>query len=1784
LEHLEVRCVPATVTPLPAQLTAPFALPAYADVGQPPIHTLIWNGRAVDAIRGQWIAEFAGITGSTQQQLDAIQSYFVSTGQPFQVLQHLGADGLVLFSTPESYTHESLAKLLDGTAVVDTLAPNLVGSLGAIPNDTFFSFLWGLHNVGQTINGQAGFVDRDIDAPEAWDASVGSSSVVIGVVDSGVMYTHPDLYLNVWINQNEIPLAIRTNLTDVDADGLITFRDLNNPINIGPGKITDLNGTGYIDGGDVLFPVSSGGWADGIDNNLNGRVDDLIGYDFVGNTTAFNTFDNDPMDQWGHGTHVAGTIGAVGNNALGVTGVAQRVQLMPLKVGAGSTSISVAGAIAALNYMNTLHDQGVNIKASNHSWGGNFSTVGAFNTAVEGNRARGILFVAAAGNSNLNNDVNQFNPANLPYDNVISVLATDNRDNPASFSNWGAVNVDLGAPGVDIVSTMLTSGPSGAPVSPSGYGYLSGTSMAAPHVAGAIAVLAAIDPTASYTQIRNAIFQTVDPVAALHPVTGTKPVATGGRLNLNNAITELVGLRVVSTTPANGSTVATPPTSFIVTLSHPYTPASVQAADLVVNGIAANTVSFVNATTLQFNYATSPVTTQGLQTMEIAAGAITRLSNGASLTAFQGSFRYDAVALNVVSTNPVTPNGIFTLPAPFTYEILFNEAVAPASVGTNDLSLSSGVVTAAVRDSSNPNLVRYTISGITAEGTLNITLLAGALTDVFGNPNPSSFSGSYQVDIGTVPYPVPLAAKPPVGSLTYDPTISGIINFAGDFDNFTIALDAGQKVTLVVTPTVPGLRPGVQLFDPSNTLLGTAVAGANGQQAILQTVSAPTAGTYTIRVGGSAGTTGSYTLQLILNAAVELEGRLPGQTNNTLATAQNIVGSAFNLQATLVEAERAAVLGTTDAAGGYTATSVAFGFNDISTTGTVISSLTGSDDSFASVTLPFGFNFYGTGYTSLFVSSNGLITFGSGNTSFSNTALSSGPTQAAIAPFWDDLHISNSTATARVLTQTIGSPGSRQFIIQWDKVSFFPGNAADTLTFQAILFEGSNQIRFNYLDLVSGTSFGNNGASATVGVKAAGTGTSTPLVQLAFNNGPNTFVNTGVSTVLTPALPQPDLYSFSLDAGQRVSLGLAQQGSSFVSGLQVELLNSSGTVLATGVAASNLNSVISNFLVGTSGTYFARITGPSEVAYQLVVSRNAVFDTEGNNSLSTAQDATNAQGALGHVQSGVSTTYDFETGQQGWTINNTILGTGASAGLWHLTTRRGTEPGHSPVTSFYYARPDTNTYETGARNAGAIVSPSFLVGPGSTVSFKYVLQTEAFSGYDQARVQVSNNGGATWTNLLGPLAEASTWTAASVSLGAYVGQTVQIRFFFDTIDSIANNYEGWFVDDVAIGTAANDDWYKITLGTGETALDIETRTPGDGPGEFVNILNPKIQLFNASGVDITPTVTILPDGRNERFRATGLTAGATYYVRVSGESGTAGEYFVGLKPMRTPTPTVLVDNTNPLGFRVYGSDWSLLNNPGNGDGGFGSNARVHPGNGTATTFAEWRYSQSFVAGTSYEFFVTWPADPSNASNATYSVYDGNTLLGTFVLNQQTVPNDVLVNGTTWERLFVFTPTTSGNKTIRVQLAGQANGRVIADALFDPPLDAGTAPVIPASTGSAGGLRPSSLPLPPAGTQPRLLPSLNEYLTRGTWASGFLFGGPDHSNRLAPIEAPPSTAITASPASQLLLFGSELIGDRQAWGRLDLPVTLAVEVYGQPASNGLDLIDDLGGLPEFTDVE
>ena len=310
----------------------------------------------------------------------------------------------------------------------------------------------------------------DISAPQAWGLTTGDTQVVIAVVDTGIDYRHPDLAANIWSNTAES--------------------------------------------------------ANGADDDGNGYSDDVHGWNFADDN-------NDPMDGYGHGTHCAGTIGAAGNNGLGVAGINWSCKILPLKFISNNGYGADSDAADALHYVADLRRRGVTIRLTSNSWGGgDYSTT--LRDAIREIEGLDILFVCAAGNDGMDIDSGLFYPACYGESNMVVVAATDSSDGLAYFSNYGASSVHLGAPGVYIYSTYPNSQ----------YVPMSGTSMATPHVAGVATLLWNSWPSATGQDIRDAILRGTDPIPAL-----SRTTITGGRLNAFKSLKAL--FRIIHTPLGN---------------------------------------------------------------------------------------------------------------------------------------------------------------------------------------------------------------------------------------------------------------------------------------------------------------------------------------------------------------------------------------------------------------------------------------------------------------------------------------------------------------------------------------------------------------------------------------------------------------------------------------------------------------------------------------------------------------------------------------------------------------------------------------------------------------------------------------------------------------------------------------------------------------------------------------------------------------------------------------------------------------------------------------------------------------------------------------------------------------------------------------------------------------------------------------------------------------------------------------------------------------------------------
>ena len=373
--------------------------------------------------------------------------------------------GLELLDLPAGASPRAAAARLAREPAVDYAEPNWTRHASGSVSDPLFPYEWGIHNTGQTINGTAGTADADIDAPEAWDVSSGDPRVTVAVVDTGVDTTHPDLRSQLWTNPGESGSGRDTNGLDDDADGF---------------------------------------------------VDDVHGWNFVGDN-------GDPTDDNGHGTHVSGTIAAASGDDRGVAGVAHRSTVMPLRVLNANGSGTVADVVSGYRFA-AAHG----VRVVNASLGSD-----TFSRAERDALAASpdTLFVVAAGNGGadgVGDDVDQEPEYPCAYDlaNVVCVAATDSSDRLASFSNHGAVSVDVAAPGTDILSAW--------PRALGGsYAWSDGTSMATPHVAATAALVAARIPSATTDQLRTAVLDGADTPPSL-----SGEIAGARRLNAFGALVD----------------------------------------------------------------------------------------------------------------------------------------------------------------------------------------------------------------------------------------------------------------------------------------------------------------------------------------------------------------------------------------------------------------------------------------------------------------------------------------------------------------------------------------------------------------------------------------------------------------------------------------------------------------------------------------------------------------------------------------------------------------------------------------------------------------------------------------------------------------------------------------------------------------------------------------------------------------------------------------------------------------------------------------------------------------------------------------------------------------------------------------------------------------------------------------------------------------------------------------------------------------------------------------------
>lgn len=376
------------------------------------------------------------------------------------VKSEIPSQNIIVVKRASFETTSSAIKTMAQNNLVDVVEPNYIYKMNQLPNDPMMEQLWGLRNFGQKDpKGKVGVAGVDVGMEQAWDIETGSKKMVVAVIDTGIDFNHPDLAPNLWTNEAE------------------------------------ANGKA------------------GIDDDNNGVIDDIHGFNAIDGS-------GNAMDDQGHGSHCSGTIGAKGNDGVGIAGVNWDVQLMAVKFLDSNGSGTLENALKAIDYATKM-----GAKVMSNSWGG-----GGFSQtlldAIKRSNDAGALFVAAAGNDSNNNDQTPSYPATYDVPNIISVAAIDNQGVMASFSNYGRRTVHLGAPGVNVWSS--TGGQ---------YASFSGTSMATPHVSGVAALVWAHEPQLTALELKQRLLATARPIAGLKGKT-----KTGGLVNAYNALT--------NTTPA----------------------------------------------------------------------------------------------------------------------------------------------------------------------------------------------------------------------------------------------------------------------------------------------------------------------------------------------------------------------------------------------------------------------------------------------------------------------------------------------------------------------------------------------------------------------------------------------------------------------------------------------------------------------------------------------------------------------------------------------------------------------------------------------------------------------------------------------------------------------------------------------------------------------------------------------------------------------------------------------------------------------------------------------------------------------------------------------------------------------------------------------------------------------------------------------------------------------------------------------------------------------------------
>ncbi len=990
---------------------------------------------------------------------------------------------------------------------------------------------------------------------------------------------------------------------------------------------------------------------------------------------------------------------------------------------------------------------------------------------------------------------------------------------------------------------------------------------------------------------------------------------------------------VAATDPTDATVPVSDPLQMTIDFSDSVLLSTLEASDVTVGGLPATAVTVVDGDTLVFDL---PDLADGVYAVEIAGGAILDLQ-GTPIESYAGTLTVDTHGPRVIGTSIQEGDAVLT--GALLYTAQFDEKLDESLLDSTDVQLVGQVTGTYAPDAFtyDPESSTLTVEySALPDDNYTLTLLSGngQLEDLLGWdfdgeplvwPIPPNMSGDavpggdfvvhFRGEAGSQPYPVPLEAKAPLGSLIYDGVVTGSIAVAGDSDSFTIDLDDGQTVSLVVDPDAT-LQPTVELFDPAITSIGTTTAGAMGEDAVLQVVPTSGAGTYTLTVGSAADSVGSYTVQLILNAAVEEESH-DGPTNNDAASAEDLDGSFLALGGL---AQRGAVLGTLDVSADW----YGFTLQDGESTTLVLKALSAAD-----VTLQLyddSLNLLAMGTAAINanqVINNFVDTTSDGNPNgyFARITGTSTVDYSLVVTRNADFDTERNDGLApQVLTPTTTVLGHVDFRDAVTEQKLVANDAAGDDRFgYSVSISGDTAIVGAWLDDYWG---GSNSGSAYV-FQFDGSQWIQQQKLIATDARLGDYFGRSVSisgdTAIVGAYRDDGVasdsgsaYVFQFDGSQWVQqqkLTADDAAAKDQFGFSVSI---SGDMAVVGAYADDDGGS------WAGSAYVFRTDGSQWIQQQKLTADDAAAGDYFGRSVSISGD-TAIVGAYGdddgESDSGSAYVFQFDGGQWvqeqkltaydaanmdyfGFSVS--VSGDAAIVGA-HRDDDDGLDSGSAYVFQFdgsQWIQLQKLTAGDAASEDGFGYSVS-ISGDAAIVGAYHDSDTESYSG----SAYVFRFDGSQWT-------QQQKLTAADAARSDFFGESVSIGGDTAIVGASGDDDGGEASGSAYVfRTSPGSDGYSVSVQSGDK-LDISTATPADGPGEFVNALDPVLELYDPSGTLVATDDNSDPDGHNALLTHTATTTGM-YTVRVLAGGASSGEYVLNITGNTGPTPAFEVAAIDP---------------------------------------------------------------------------------------------------------------------------------------------------------------------------------------------------------------------------------------------------------------------------------